>query len=138
LAGETPPAETDPAQCQIATMDDTIVVPLQDPAGLTDLACTTNDDGGVTYYRPAPTDPVDLTNRAWACTGFPQLGVHGGTASGQQLVVSGVVHGPRIEPCRYTLHYTLRGCDNDPFCASPSWGDPPVAPPAWWPCSATP
>jgi hypothetical protein len=137
LAGQTPPDESDPAQCQVATMDDRIVVPLQDPAGLLDLACTTNDEGGVTYYRPAPTDAVDLSNRAWACTGFPQIGVAGGAPSGQQLVVSGVVYGPRIEPCRYTLHYTLRGCDNDPFCASPSWGDPPVPPPAWWPCSTT-
>jgi hypothetical protein len=138
LAGETPPAETDPAQCQVATTDDTIIVPLQDPAGLTDLACTTNDKGGVTYYRAAPTDPVDLRNRAWACTGFPQIGVDGGAPSGQQLVVSGLVYGPYLEPCKYTRHYTLRGCENDPFCASPSWGDPPVPPPAWWPCTATP
>lgn len=129
LAGQLPP-ETDPDACATATLDDTILVPLQAPAGLSQLACTANDSGGVTYYRAAPTDPVDLTEVAWACASFPRLGSDAPVA-GQQLVVSA---NPRA-PCTTTLHYTLRGCDNDPFCTTPEWD---LALPAWWPCATTP
>jgi hypothetical protein len=58
LAGTIPP-EDDPSACATATLDDTIVIPIppQAPAALSQLACTTNDEGGVTYYRQAPADP---------------------------------------------------------------------------------
>jgi hypothetical protein len=126
------PRQTDPQACATATLDDTIVIPLQDPAGLSQLACTANDSGGVTYYRAPPTDVVPLTNFAWACAGFPRLGRDApGSTGGQQLVIAS--H-PSV-PCQSTLHLTLRGCDNDPFCTTPDWD---LAPPSWWPCATTP
>jgi hypothetical protein len=131
VTGELP-LETDPQACAAATLDDTIEIPLQDPAGLSQLACTANDSGGVTYYRPAPTDVVPLDNFAWTCASFPRIGRDAPAgAAGQQLVI-----GSRPESaCKSTLHLTLRGCDNDPFCAVPDWD---LTPPAWWPCAATP
>jgi hypothetical protein len=148
LAGTIPP-EADPSACATATLDDTIVIPIppQAPAALSQLACTTNDEGGVTYYRQAPADPnapagagdpaspIDLTHATWACASLPRIGTDAGAgSSAQQLVVAS----PASAPCRSTLHYTLRGCDNDPFCASPSWPAPGTPVPAWWPCSTSP
>jgi len=44
------PAE-DPATCGVAPLADAVItIPLQNPAGLTELACTSNDSGGTTYY----------------------------------------------------------------------------------------
>jgi hypothetical protein len=135
LTGQLP-IESDLGACATAGLDDTIVIPLQDPTGLSQLACTTNDQGGVTYYRRAPDQPpVPLTDPTWtwACTSFPRLpgDTGGATGGGQQLVLAS---DPRA-PCRSNLHYTLRGCDNNPFCASPTWD---LAAPPWWPCSTTP
>jgi hypothetical protein len=131
LTGELP-RQTDPQACATATLDDTIEIQLQDPAGLSQLACTANDNGGVTYYRAAPADRFPFTNAAWACASFPHIGREApASTAGQQLVVSA---DPR-SPCTSSLHYTLRGCDNDPFCTTPDWDLPP---PSWWPCATTP
>jgi hypothetical protein len=116
LAGTIPP-EDDPSACATATLDDTIVVPIppQAPAALSQLACTTNDEGGVTYYRQAPADPkarpsspIDLTHSTWACASFPRIGTDAGAgSSAQQLVVASPV-GP--------------GIPADPRCTTPSAG----------------
>jgi hypothetical protein len=131
------PSESELSACATAGMDDTIVIPLQDPGGLSQLACTSNDSGGQTYYRAAPSDPPfnpSTAKRAWVCAGFPRLGNDVSVDSvGKQLVISSA----SSDPCRSTQHYTLRGCDNDPFCAAPSW-DLTGNPPAWWPCATTP
>jgi len=130
------PTETDPSACATATMDDTIVIPLQDPAGLSQLACTSNDAGGATYYRVAPADPpVPLAIfRTWACASFPHLpGDPPRSSTGQQLVIASAAQ----DPCRSTQHYILRGCNNDPLCASPTW-DLTANPPSWWPCATSP
>jgi hypothetical protein len=127
------PAE-DPTTCSVSTLDDTVVIPLQAPTSLTQLACTSNDSGGVTNYRQAPADGPTLAGHTWACAGFPQLpGDVAGVAQGQQLVVAGVP----ADACQSITHYTLRGCDNDPSCATPSW-DFTSTPPTWWPCPSTP
>jgi hypothetical protein len=134
----TIPLEDDPAACATATLDDTIVVPIppQAPAALSQLACTTNDEGGVTYYRAAPIDPPYLFfGWTWACASLPRIGTDAGAgSSAQQLVVA-----IPASPCQTTLHYTLRGCNNDPFCASPTWDlTAPADTPSWWPCSTSP
>jgi len=126
LAGQLP--DEDPASCGTATLDDTISVPLQSPAPLSQLGCTANDSGGVTYYRP-PTDSVDLVHLTWACATVPRIAQATTVDPGQQLVVAS----PPTDACRTTLHYTVRGCDDDPFCATPSW-DFTANPPSWWPC----
>ena len=150
LAGTIPP-EDDPAACATATLDDTIVVPIppQAPAALSQLACTTNDEGGVTYYRQAPADPkapadpqappdvIDLAHSTWACASLPRIGTDAGSGSSAQQLVVAVPVGPG-NACQTTLHYTLRGCDNDPFCASPTWPAKGTNPPSWWPCSTSP
>jgi len=145
LAGMIPP-EDDPSACATAALDDTIVVPIppQAPVALSQLACTTNDEGGVTYYRQAPTvadpkdkaDPIDLTHWTWACAGFPRIGTDVGAGSSAQQLVIAMPAGPGA--CKTTRHYTLRGCDNDPFCALPTWPAPGLPVPAWWPCSTSP
>ena len=150
LAGQLPPE--DPSLCATATLDDTIVIPLQAPAGLSQLACTTNDSGGVTYYQQPATSPpspelanalpsgftsgVLASGAVWACADFPHLpGDRTGPSQGQQLVISSAANAP----CRQTLHYSLRGCDTDPFCATGGAdvsADPNVL--SWWPCSTSP
>ena len=139
LAGTIPP-EDDPSACATATLDDTIVVPIppQAPAALSQLACTTNDEGGVTYYRVAPTDApsYDLTGWTWACASFPRIHSDAGAGSSAQQLVVAIPVSPG-NACQTTLHYTLRGCNNDPFCVSPSW-DLTANPPSWWPCSTSP
>jgi hypothetical protein len=125
------PAE-DPATCGTASLDQTIVVPLQPTADLRQLACVPNDSGGVTYYREAP-PTVPNRRGPWACMSFPHLpGDTTAAVPGQQLVWASAPN----EPCRYTFHYTLRGCNDDPGCATRKWDLP--APPPWWPCAATP
>jgi hypothetical protein len=127
------PSETDPTACATATLDDTMVIPIatKAPAVLSQLACTSNDEGGVTYYRVAPSDPpVDLQHATWACASVPRLGT-GGAAPDKQVVVA--LRASPGNACQTTLHYTLRGCDNDPFCATPSWDLIATANvPSWW------
>jgi hypothetical protein len=130
------PAE-DPTTCGVAKLDEAVVtIPLQSPDGLTQLACTVGDTAGTTFYREPPANSPDVTNRAWACVGFPHLpGDDAGVPNGQQLVVASAP----TDACQSVTHYTLRGCDNDPGCAAPSW-DVTATPPAWWAafCPTTP
>lgn len=127
------PAE-DPATCAIAPLNDTISIALQAPGPLSQLACTQVDTDGVSYYRQAPADKPDLTTSTWACASFPHLsGDDAGAPTGKQLLVAGNPN----DPCRSVVHYTLRGCDNDPMCVHPSW-DITATPPSWWPCSTSP
>ena len=128
------PAE-DPSTCAIASLDDTVVIPLQAPStGLAELACTANDSGGTTFYIEAPAATPGLAGRAWACAAFPHLpGDDAGVATGQQLVLASAPS----EACQYVNHYTLRGCNNDPTCSPPGW-DSTAAPPSWWPCPTSP
>ena len=142
LAGTIPP-EADPSACATATLDDAILIPIppQVPAALSQLACATNDEGGVTFYRQAPAtpntpaDPIDLTHSTWVCASFPRIGTDAGAgSSAQQLVIAS----PPSDPCRSTRHYTLRGCNNDPFCATPTWPAAGTPVPPWWPCSTSP
>ena len=68
------------------SLADAVTIPLQMPANLTQIACTASDTGGTTNYREAPANQPDLTNRQWACAGFPAIpGDDAGVASGQQL-----------------------------------------------------
>ena len=115
--------------CATGKLEDTVVtIPLQAPGNLTQLACTANDSGGVTTYREAPTNAPDLTGRLSACVDFPYIpGDDAGVAQGKQFVISSAPS----EPCRYTIHYTLRGCNNDPSCSTPRW-DITATPPNWW------
>ena len=128
--GEFPPEES----CDTAPIDDTIVIALQeDPAKraeLSQLACTTNDSGGQTYYNLPPEKDPRGTDQAWACASFPRLSNDdAGVASGEQLVVASAPN----QPCRGTQHYFLRGCNNDPACTT---GAGPISlPTKWaWPC----
>jgi hypothetical protein len=121
------PAEGPP--CTTGKLEDTVVtISLQTPANLTQLACTANDSGGATTYREAPDTLPVLTGRQSACVDFPYIpGDDAGVATGKQFVISSAPG----ELCRYTIHYTLRGCENDPSCAAPSW-DITATPPNWW------
>jgi hypothetical protein len=122
----TLPAE-DPATCATATLDTTVTVAMRAPADVAQLACQ-RGSGGTTRYRAPPSDAPDLAGRTWACAHLPRLG--SGSASDMlQLVVAG----PPDNACKGLLHYTLRGCNNDPTCATPAW-DRTASPPSWWPC----
>jgi len=136
--GQFPPETS----CGSAPISASVTVALQAPGTLAELACTVNDASGVTYYRKPPAaDPRTVGNAggatisaAWACTNFPYLsGADGGVPPGQQLVVAGQPG----QTCLGTLHYTLRGCNTNPSCSSPTW-DVSASPPAWWPCSESP
>jgi hypothetical protein len=37
------------------------------------------------------------------------------------------------ESCGDLIAFSLRGCDEDPFCLNPQW-DHTMSPPLWWPC----
>lgn len=144
------------ASCGLSPIGDLVVIPLPgQPTGaasdgspappidagaspvndLSQLACTANDSGGVTGYR-RPVESLDLSDPTlvWACADFPRLpGDDAGVPTGQQLVTAQLG-----QPCRGTLHYTLRGCNTDPGCATPSWDltDPSLVP-SWWPCATS-
>ena len=122
----------DPSTCSAAKPNDTVVtIELQDPANLTQLACTPNDSGGTTNYHKAPgTAPMDFahTSRRYACVGFPYIpGDDAGVYSGHQIVVSSMPS----EPCKYIVHYTLHGCDTNPSCSFGGW-DITSTTPDWW------
>jgi hypothetical protein len=141
-AGQLFPAET---SCATAAIGDPIVIDLSaptvdsgqpvDPAQLAQLACTVNSENGTgTTYREAPTSAPDMVSHTCACAGFPHIpGDDAGVPTGQQFICASAPS----EACRYAIHYTLRGCDNDPSCASPSW-DITATPPQWWTCSTSP
>jgi hypothetical protein len=137
--GMLPPQ--DPASCTEAGLDQTTVdVPLRPLDSVRQLKCQpTGGTTGQTRYRE-PREPWDLASVTWACAGLPDLGrlpgVDGGapaTSTMQQLVIAG----PPTADCKGLLHYTLRGCRNDPMCAMPEW-DLTATPPAWWPCPRSP
>jgi hypothetical protein len=155
----------DPASCAVNTLDDTIVIQLQSPTSLGQLACTASDGGGTTAYQEARTTaPAGLSSRAWACTGFPHLpNDPPRLVPGQQLVIvstqsdfasleddagtagdgassqddAGPAPSSSSDFCHSVTHYTLRGCANDPACFAPRW-DHTANPPSWWPCPLSP
>ena len=118
----------DPTRCDEVAPEQTVVtIDLQAPETLSDVACAGSNSGGTTTYREPPARDPTLPHRVWACVGFPSLG--GVPAPpGVQLVVAS----PTEELCRSVSHYTLRGCRNDPACATPQW-DRTGNPPSWWP-----
>jgi hypothetical protein len=131
LRGELP--QEDPASCAQAPLDAALVrIPLQSPAPLRQLACMPHNDGGSTRYRePSGTAP-DLTERPWACVGLPSFGEP--PADGAlQLVAAGLP----TDACKSLTHWVLRGCEDDPACATPEW-DQSATPPDWWPCPSVP
>jgi hypothetical protein len=131
LAGQLPPE--DPQTCAEVGLDQSVVsIAISDPAAATQVACLPRGTNGIPRYRDPPAEAPDLTNRTWACAGLPDLGSPGQPSPGgvTQLVVSG----PPTNACKSLTHYVLRGCDNDPNCASPEW-DFTATPPSWWPCS---
>lgn len=146
LEGKLPkgkfPSET---SCAIGAISDPIVMDLSaqtvdsgqpvDLAQLAQLACTVDPEhGSGPNYRVAPTDLPDTVDHACACTSFPHIpGDDAGVPTAQQFVCASAAS----DACRYLVHYTLRGCDNDPSCASPSW-DLTATPPQWWTCSTAP
>ena len=116
--------------CATAGLDQTVFLALQTPSPeLQALSCMANDGGGTSFYVEAPADDPDpgLTHLR-ACTSFPHLSADdGGVPPGQQLVVASAP----TEDCQYLTHYTLRGCNNDPACATPNWNIT-ASPPGWW------
>ncbi|HEY5282992.1 MAG TPA: hypothetical protein VIM14_09400 [Polyangia bacterium] len=131
----------DPSTCSVAPIDTVVTIELQDPANLTQLACTANQTGGATRYLEAPTTPPNTADRQCAFVDLPQIpGDDAGVVSGRQFVVSN----PPGAACKYVIHYTLIGCNNDPKCTTGGW-DLTGAPPPWWEgqpgqlsCSSTP
>jgi hypothetical protein len=130
--------EEDPTSCVEAKLDEAVVTiplqpppdPLQPPDVLKELACTVTDTGGTTFYREPPANQPNFVHVDWACVGFPHLpGDDAGVPLGSQLVIAN----GSTDACQSVNHYTLRGCDNDPSCAAPSW-DVAATPPDWWPC----
>jgi hypothetical protein len=135
------PEEADPSTCATASLDQTVVLTLQaESPELQALSCMANDGGGTSFYVEAPANTPDFyiaeqsnptgSAHVAACTGFPHLIYdNGGVPPGQQLVIASAP----TEDCQYLTHYTLRGCNNDPACATPTW-DITASPPLWWPC----
>ena len=134
VTGQFPPETS----CGTAPISEPVTVALQDPATLAELACMVNNASGVTYYRKPPADDPRTVGSAgsaaisapWACTNLPSLsGDDGGVPPGRQLVVAG----PPGQRCLGTLHYTLRGCNNNPSCPSPATWDVSGSPPSGGP-----
>jgi hypothetical protein len=131
LQGKLPPEEA--AKCSEQSLDTAAVtIPVEAPAGLSELRCRGRRGGGATRYRDTADAPQDLTNRTWACAKLPDLGRLSGDGGVASKVEQLLVADPPGEQCKGLAHYVLRGCDNDPFCDSPTW-DRPV--PDWWPCA---
>lgn len=131
LRGELPPQ--DPDQCGTSGLEETVVeVPLVAPDEVQGVACRVRGENGSTRYREPPETSPDLAGQAWACAGFPSF-------PGEDPVpgVQFVIAAPPEQTCVTVTHFTLRGCDEEPDCASPEW-DRTDSPPDWWPCEADP
>ncbi len=127
LKGELP--RVDPATCGASAPEQTVItIALRAPGSLEDVGCRL---GRGMHYHDPPDDKPDFTGRAWACVTVPSLGATKAVA--QMLVMAG----PQGQPCKSLAYYTLKGCDNDPYCKSPEW-DRSASPPAWWPCKQAP
>lgn len=128
------PAE-DPATCrESAVIDDAapIELALRPPAELAELACREHRFDSSVYYDEPIAEISGPPPGRRACVPIPDFGT-GATAGLLQLVVAQ----PADAPCRLLRHFILRGCHNNPLCASPDW-DHSAAPPAWWPCPVPP
>lgn len=132
VAGTLP--SEDPATCSETAPEDTIVrIPLRPPAEVREVRCEQRrEDSSVRYRRP-PTEALDLTNRAYACTSIPNLG--GGDPIAPPGTIQLVVASTTEDQCKGLTHYTLLGCDESStlICDSLEW-DYRGEPPAWWPC----
>jgi len=133
VGGELP--QEDPGTCAVsAPAETTIAIAARAPADVQAVGCEERrDDSSVRYRAPSP-NALDLEGRVWACAHPPTFDAGssggGGPASDvSQLVVSGRTSAP----CKFLMHYTLRGCFEDINCAVPEW-DFTANPPAWWPC----
>jgi hypothetical protein len=130
LAG-TLPQEDDLTRCaQAAPADATIALTVQAASTtLTEVACTERtSDSSVRYLEPRAIGP-DLAMRQSACVHLPTFGTTPSPTI--ELIVSGRAD----DACASLSHYVLKGCNNDPGCAVPTW-DHSLAPPTWWPCGA--
>jgi hypothetical protein len=96
---------------------------------LAQLACGVDpENGSGPHYLQALNSTPDTVKHQCACTSFPHVpGDDAGVPDGKQVVCASTPS----EPCRYVVHYTLRGCDNDPSCAFGYWDDR-ANPPDWW------
>jgi len=127
LAGTLP--KEDPATCAEGALADSVIsVPIQDPANVSEIACSERTtDSSVRYREPDPTDdPPDFANRLSACVHSPSFGAPSSTI---ELVVSGRSE----DSCVGLTHYILKGCREGPDCGTPDW-DHSLNPPTWWPC----
>lgn len=126
LAG-TVPQESDLSQCAQSSPADAVVeFALQNPPSrdVKELACTERLTDSTVRYREPPGDPLDLSNREWACVHYPSFG-------DPSDIIELVVTGTGDDACVGLTHYILKGCREGPTCGSPDWDD---APPSWWPC----
>ncbi len=131
----------DPQTCTESSLADGVVtIVAQAPSAVTQIACVERTDSGITRYRKPPANPPNLDNAVWACAHLPDLNVFTGNGNAtdagptttndpEQLVIAS----PPTNACKSLTHYILRGCNNNPDCATPSW-DQTATPPSWWPC----
>jgi hypothetical protein len=124
LAG-TLPLEPDGSCAEQLPAAATFTVPVQPPAGLTEMKCTERiTDSSVRYREPGADPPADLDMRTIACVHVPSFGA-------PSDVIELVITGRPDDSCVGLTHYILKGCREGPQCGSPDWDD---APPSWWPC----
>jgi len=119
----------DPTTCVETAVDaSTISIPLQDPASVSELACSERVRNPLAMFREPPADAPDFTNRTLACGPLPDFGT--GLGAG---IIELVVTGRPDDQCVGITHYALRGCRENVLCEVPDW-DFTATPPAWWPC----
>lgn len=126
----------DPATCVEAPASSGVLeIPLRPVAEVSEVACEQRRDDSSVRYRQPPDEPPDFTDRAYACTGIPNLG---GDPIAPEGTVQLVVSSRSTDACKSLTHFTLLGCpDNTSLqCDAPAW-DFRATPPAWWPCPVT-
>jgi len=122
--GHLPPQ--DPATCREAAPADAIIsVPLRPSAEVREVGCQQRHADGAARYRQPPVEPIDLTERPFACVPVADTDL-----------VELVIAARPGDTCKGLTHYTLRGCDiaTELACELPEW-DYTAAPPSWWPCT---
>jgi hypothetical protein len=108
----------------------TVSLPFRPASDVGEVACEQRRTDSSVRYRQPPMDPIDFTDRTFACTKIPKFAGEPEAEGVVQLVVSGKAG----DACKSISHFTLVGCDDGTFsCGTYEW-DLREKKPSWWPC----
>jgi hypothetical protein len=111
-----------------------VTIPFRTPSEVSEVACEQRSTDSQVRYRQPPEQPIDLTNRTYACAKIPKFDSDAAANAG---VIQLIIASAKDDTCHGITHYTLVGCDDGSFSCSPYEWDLRDNPPMNWPCPVT-